>query len=340
MIGMIAAVTQNGVIGVENKLPFDYPADMKHFRTTTANSIVIMGRKTFEGIGKPLPKRRNIIITRDKNLPFIDIEIASSVKEAIDMTSRTTKDIWFIGGAAIYEAGMEFADKIVLTITPDIELRTPAVKFPWINSLKFKVAEKRQLVPGQDDLSLITYEKIIGENYNEEPPYYVYTITNNINNKIYVGKATNPQKRWKKHVWISQQNANEEPQFSLVHAAIKKYGENNFTFKVVCDCQSEKHALEIEKYFISELKITHQLYNLTDGGQGSSGFQHSDETKQKMSNMRQGELSSRAKLSLNDVNNIKSLLKENNLSHKEIANKFNVSISTISDIKTGRSWNN
>lgn len=161
MIGMIAAVTQNGVIGVENKLPFDYPADMKHFRATTANSIVIMGRKTFEGIGRPLPKRRNIIITRDKNLPFTDIEIASSIKEAVDMTSGTVKDIWFIGGAAVYEAGMEFADKIVLTLTPDIELRTPAVKFPWINPRHFKLRGISILNPEDTStiLHLATYEK-------------------------------------------------------------------------------------------------------------------------------------------------------------------------------------
>lgn len=161
MIGMIAAVTQNGVIGVENKLPFDYPADMKHFRTTTANSIVIMGRKTFEGIGRPLPKRRNIIITREKNLPFIDIEIASSVKEAIDMISGTIKDIWFIGGASIYEAGMEFADKIVLTLTPDVELRTPAVKFPFINPRLFKLRDISVLNPEDTSTTLYvaTYER-------------------------------------------------------------------------------------------------------------------------------------------------------------------------------------
>lgn len=161
MIGMIAAVTQNGVIGVENKLPFDYPADMKHFRTTTANSIVIMGRKTFEGIGRPLPKRRNIIISRDKKLPFIDIEIASSIKEAVDITSGTTKDIWFIGGANVYEAGMEFADKIVLTITPDIELRTPAVRFPWINPRNFKLRGISIINPEDTSttLHLATYER-------------------------------------------------------------------------------------------------------------------------------------------------------------------------------------
>lgn len=160
MIGMIAAVTQNGIIGVENKLPFDYPADMKHFRTTTANSIVIMGRKTFEGIGRPLPKRRNIIISN--KISGVDgIEIVSSVDEAIDLTKDDTRDTWFIGGASIYEAGMEFSDKIVLTITPDIELRTPAVKFPWINPLHFKLRGISILNPMDEGtiLHLATYER-------------------------------------------------------------------------------------------------------------------------------------------------------------------------------------
>lgn len=158
MIGMIAAVTQNGVIGVENKLPFDYPADMKHFRTTTANSIVIMGRKTFEGIGRPLPKRRNIVIASSL---IDDVEVFTSVDAAIDFVKDDPRDIWFIGGASIYEAGMYFADKIVLTVTPDMETRTPAVKFPWINPLNFKLRGVSILNP-QDDgaiLHLATYER-------------------------------------------------------------------------------------------------------------------------------------------------------------------------------------
>lgn len=164
MIGMIAAVTQNGVIGVENKLPFDYPADMKHFRTTTANSIVIMGRKTFEGIGRPLPKRRNIVISKSPNSLALaeGIEVVSSVGAAIDLTEDDARDIWFIGGASIYEAGMEFADKIVLTLTPDIELRTPAVKFPWINPIMFNLRGISILNPDEElsrTLYLATYEK-------------------------------------------------------------------------------------------------------------------------------------------------------------------------------------
>ena len=173
MTGIIAAVTINGVIGVENKLPFDYPEDMKHFRTTTANSVVIMGRKTFEGIGRPLPKRRNVVIS-SKKLDNPGIEVFSSVEEAmrvVDVAPAVahfdeqgnqidmSQPIWFIGGASIYEEGMKFADKIVLTLTPDIELRTPAVKFPWINPQKFSLKTITPLSL-EKKLYVAEYEKI------------------------------------------------------------------------------------------------------------------------------------------------------------------------------------
>lgn len=173
MIGMIAAVTVNGVIGVENKLPFDYPADMKHFRTTTAGATVIMGRKTFEGIGRPLPKRRNIVIS-SKRVEVAGVETFTNLHEAIMIAGVTpavahfddngneidmSTPIWLIGGASIYEEGMRFADKILLTLTPDIELRTPAVRFPWINPNKF-VLKGVGVLSADDKLYLATYEKI------------------------------------------------------------------------------------------------------------------------------------------------------------------------------------
>lgn len=167
MIGMIAAVTQNGVIGVDNKLPFDYPEDMKHFRTTTAGSVVIMGRKTFEGIGRPLPKRRNIVISRIAKglgtLPTEGIETANSLKSAIEMCSAESRPIWLIGGSYVYEAGMEYADLILLTLTPDLELASNAIKFPWINPDKFELQSINPLVPDSSDckLQLATYIKKI-----------------------------------------------------------------------------------------------------------------------------------------------------------------------------------
>ena len=140
MIGMIASVTTNGVIGVDNKIPFDYPEDMAHFKKTTSNSVVIMGRKTFEGIGKPLPKRENIIITSHP-LEIPEIRTYPSLGSAISDKNLNNrhKDIWLIGGAKIYEIGMFYADKILLTVTPDYEQAENVVRFPWINPALFKV---------------------------------------------------------------------------------------------------------------------------------------------------------------------------------------------------------
>lgn len=161
MIGIIAAVTVNGVIGVENKLPFDYPEDMKHFRTTTANSTIIMGRKTFEGIGRALPKRRNIVIS-SRTIEVPGVETFASVDAAMEATQMMSQPIWFIGGASIYEEGMKHANLIVLTLTPDVELRTPAIKFPWINPNEFELKSINPLVPENPSclLKLATYEKV------------------------------------------------------------------------------------------------------------------------------------------------------------------------------------
>lgn len=119
-----------------------------------------MGRKTFEGIGRPLPKRNNIVISSRK-IEIEGITTFASVSEAA-LSATMNQDIWFIGGATIYEAGMEFADKIVLTLTPDYEARTPAVRFPWINPLKFKLERTLKLSPEDPacQLMIATYTKI------------------------------------------------------------------------------------------------------------------------------------------------------------------------------------
>lgn len=166
---MIAAVSVNGVIGLDNKLPFDYPADMKHFRTTTAGSTVIMGRKTWEGIGRLLPKRRNIVISRNK-VDFEGLETFSTLKEAIESSQQTLlsqmPNTWLIGGASIYEEGMEFADQILLTLTPDTikgDANSNVVRFPWINPNKFVPSMAvRPLVPDDPTcpLKLASYIRV------------------------------------------------------------------------------------------------------------------------------------------------------------------------------------
>jgi len=169
MIKMIAAVSQNGYIGLDGKLPWHYPEDMKLFASKTKNSTIIMGRKTFESIGsRPLPNRRNIVISRLANglgvLNHEGIEVFASVPEALD-TCDNGKDVWIVGGERIYEAGMEFADEIHLTIVPnwiDVSYGQEAARFPWINPLEFIAKQTLMLAPEKPDLKamVVIYEKI------------------------------------------------------------------------------------------------------------------------------------------------------------------------------------
>jgi dihydrofolate reductase len=159
---MIAAVSSNGVIGIENKLPFDYPADMKHFRAKTLNTTIIMGRNTFEGIGRALPKRRNIVITSRK-LDVEGIECFESISKFMEHneldSTHVPQDMWFVGGARIYEEGMNWATSIHLTVTPDIIDHPQSIKFPWINPLKFKELVQQNLVEGDDTLKYVIYKR-------------------------------------------------------------------------------------------------------------------------------------------------------------------------------------
>jgi len=121
----IAAVGKNGVIGNGLELPWNIPEDMKFFRDSTRGQIVIMGRKTLDALGAPLPKRENALITRNKDwkpafTSAEPIRIFSDVKTAIDYYRAHEKDfpgknIFVIGGAQIYEAAMDFVDEVWLT---------------------------------------------------------------------------------------------------------------------------------------------------------------------------------------------------------------------------------
>jgi dihydrofolate reductase len=163
MIGIIAATSINGVIGINNGLPFHYPDDMRYFRETTVDSVVIMGRKTFEGIGRALPKRENIVIT-SQNLEIPHITCRRSVAEALRKESIKIRDhsvnIWFIGGARIYQEGMLYADEIHLTLAPDYIEGENIVNFPFINPLMFELCGYTQLAdPPSEKLMCAIYKR-------------------------------------------------------------------------------------------------------------------------------------------------------------------------------------
>ena len=120
IISIIAAIGENRGIGKDNKLLWHIRQDLERFKKLTLGHPVIMGRITFESIGKPLPKRTNIIVTRDKNYKIEGCLIAHSFQGAIDKAKKEENDeIFIIGGEQIYKQGIDYADKLYLTIVHD-----------------------------------------------------------------------------------------------------------------------------------------------------------------------------------------------------------------------------
>lgn len=117
LISIICACSENRAIGENGKIPWLIHEDLKHFKLITEGYAVIMGRKTFESIGKPLPKRTNIVITRDKDFVSGGIVVVHSIEEALEKARQVEKEeIFIIGGGQIYSKTIPMADKLYLTI--------------------------------------------------------------------------------------------------------------------------------------------------------------------------------------------------------------------------------
>ena len=114
-ISVIAAMSQNRVIGRDGSLPWHLPTDLARFKSITTGHTVIMGRKTFESVGKPLPNRRTIIITRNNDYQCADVFIAHSLDEALDHAAHED-EIFILGGETVYRIALPRADRLYLTI--------------------------------------------------------------------------------------------------------------------------------------------------------------------------------------------------------------------------------
>ncbi len=114
IISIIAGMDKNRLIGQGNRLPWRLPADMKHFRRHTLGKPVLMGRKTFDSIGKPLPKRTNIILTHDRHYRAEGCIVTHSIEEALD-TVGSCEELMVIGGASIYKLFLPRANRLYLT---------------------------------------------------------------------------------------------------------------------------------------------------------------------------------------------------------------------------------
>lgn len=111
-INLIVAASENNAIGWKGQMPWHLPADLKYFKTVTMGHDVIMGRKTFEAIGRPLPGRRNLVVSRQPNLKIEGCEVFASIEEAVDAAQPGA---FVIGGAQIYHKAWEFVSRIYLT---------------------------------------------------------------------------------------------------------------------------------------------------------------------------------------------------------------------------------
>lgn len=144
MIKIVAAVGRNRELGRENQLIWHLSTDMKLFRAETLGQTVVMGRLTYLSIGRPLPKRRNIVISRDKFLKIEGVEVVSSLEEALKICGN---DCCVIGGAQIYSQAIDLADELVLTEI-DAECTDADAWFPEFDKGKFSAEVAME---GEDD---------------------------------------------------------------------------------------------------------------------------------------------------------------------------------------------
>jgi len=162
---LVAAVAENGVIGRDNQLPWRLRSDMRRFRARTEGKPVVMGRKTFLSVGKPLPNRTNIVVSRDRNFSAPGILAAPDLRAAIeaargDALRRGAEEIVVIGGAEIYSQTLPTADRLDITL---VKARPEGnVRFPPIDPQVWREAERSEHKAGPEDAadySFITYER-------------------------------------------------------------------------------------------------------------------------------------------------------------------------------------
>jgi len=160
---LIAAVAQNGCIGVNNALPWHLPEDLAHFRDTTRGHTVIMGRKTWESLPprfRPLPGRRNVVLTRQPGWRAEGAEVAATLAQALELLAGTAR-AFVIGGAEVYAQAMPQADAMILTeIHQDV---SGDAYFPaWDRTAFAEVARQRHTAaaPNAFEFSFVTYHRL------------------------------------------------------------------------------------------------------------------------------------------------------------------------------------
>lgn len=149
ILSAIAAMSQNRVIGKDNKLPWHLPEDLKYFKEKTKNKVLIMGRKTFESLGRPLPNRFHIVITRNQSYDIHDpmVEVVSSLSHALELAHMLTAkykekfgdEVFIVGGAEIYKQSLDLIQRLYLTVIEQDFVGD--AYFPEFDEQKFKLMQ-------------------------------------------------------------------------------------------------------------------------------------------------------------------------------------------------------
>ena len=137
---LVLAIAKNGAIGKDGEVPWRVPEDLKHFRASTTGHAVIMGRKTWDEVGKPLPNRRNLVVSRKADLQLEGAEVVSSLVDAIARARTTDAEPRVIGGAEIYRLALPLATRVLLT---EIQLEPDADTYFTLDRSGFRETERR-----------------------------------------------------------------------------------------------------------------------------------------------------------------------------------------------------
>lgn len=141
LISLIVAIAKNNAIGKNNQLLWKLSDDLKLFKQLTTGHTIIMGRKTFDSIKRPLPNRKNIVVSRNKNLQLDGVTVVGNLAEAIEQC-KSEEEVFVIGGAQLYKLAMHMADKLYMTVV-NAHFDDADVFFPEIDMSAWKITEQK-----------------------------------------------------------------------------------------------------------------------------------------------------------------------------------------------------
>jgi dihydrofolate reductase len=156
-ISMIVARSRNHVIGRDNQMPWKISADLQFFKRVTMGFPVIMGRKTWESIGRPLPGRRNIVISRNADLTLIGAEVAGSLDEALDRLSESPR-VFVIGGEQLFKQAFDKTDRLYITEI-DLDIDDGDTFFEVPNANQWQELERTPGSEGEVSFNFVTLER-------------------------------------------------------------------------------------------------------------------------------------------------------------------------------------